>query len=377
MLRREIDLILVVASSLALAAVLLTVPSAAPARVALGLPFILLFPGYCLMAAVFPRKADLDAVARIALGIGLSLAIVPLIALALNYSSWGIRLHPMLAFVTLFIVLASALAVYRRRSLPKEEAFGLTFGSRLLRQPGARGASRALALTGVLSLTALGIVGYFVATSSGEGEAFTEFYVLGPGGRAEGYPEEVVLGESAPVTLGLVNHEGRDIAYGIALRIDGRTSNRIRGLVLADGDQWERRVSLVPFSAGGNQKVEFLLYRDGVSEPYRRLHLWLDVERARPEAFVAEARPSPTPTPAPTPPPPAEALSEEQAPAPVEEPPQPEVHIVVAGEYLTLIAGLYEVPLEDIVAANDVPDPDLIYPQQQILIPAGGAGESE
>ncbi len=57
MLRREIDLILVVASSLALAAVILTVPSAAPARVVLGLPFILLFPGYALMAAVFPRAS--------------------------------------------------------------------------------------------------------------------------------------------------------------------------------------------------------------------------------------------------------------------------------------------------------------------------------
>lgn len=368
MARREIDLIVVVASSLALTAVILALPSEVPARVALGLPFILLFPGYALVAALFPGRDDLTIVERLALSIGLSLAIVPLIALALGYSTWGIRLHPILAFVTLFIALTAAVAVYRRRSLPKEDAFGIRFGARLLRPSRVAVANGAVALTAVVTLAVLGVAAYVLAIPSEGGEAFTEFYVLGSGGQAEGYPGPVVQGGSAPLILGLVNHEGRDTAYEIAAKIDGRAANRIQGLTLGDGDKWERMVSLIPVSEGDSQKVEFLLYRDGASQPYRSLHLWLDVERLRP-AFVSEARPSPTPTPTPAP-----VLAEEESPA--EEPtptpePQPRIHIVVAGEHLTAISTQYGVPLKDVIAANDLPNPNLIYPQQQILIPAG------
>src|SRR3972149_42796 len=97
MTRRELDLLLVVASSLVLTAIILAIPSAKPARIILGLPFVLFFPGYALMAALFPRKDDIDPIERVALSLGLSIAVVPLIGLALNYSPWGIRLDPILA----------------------------------------------------------------------------------------------------------------------------------------------------------------------------------------------------------------------------------------------------------------------------------------
>ena len=56
----------------------------------LGLPLILFFPGYALLAALFPAKSDLDGVERAALSFGLSIAVVPLIGLGLNYSPWGL-----------------------------------------------------------------------------------------------------------------------------------------------------------------------------------------------------------------------------------------------------------------------------------------------
>ncbi len=61
----------------------------------------------------------------------------------------------------------------------------------------------------VLALIALAVTAFFVATSRGSSESFTEFYVLGPGGKAEGYPSEAKVGENATVILGVVNHEGR------------------------------------------------------------------------------------------------------------------------------------------------------------------------
>jgi uncharacterized membrane protein len=50
-----------------------------PIRIILGLPLVLFLPGYSLIAVLFPRKDDLDAIERIALSFGLSSAITPLL----------------------------------------------------------------------------------------------------------------------------------------------------------------------------------------------------------------------------------------------------------------------------------------------------------
>ncbi|GAB4511681.1 MAG: hypothetical protein OHK0046_10080 [Anaerolineae bacterium] len=48
-------------------------------------------------------------------------------------------------------------------------------------------------------------------------------------------------------------------------------------------------------------------------------------------------------------------------------------HIVERGQELALIAREYGVSMEDIVALNDISDPNLIYPGQELVIPAAGA----
>jgi len=92
-------------------------------RIVLGLAFVLFFPGYTLIAALFPRKDALDSIERLALSFGLSIAVVPLIGLILNYTPWGIRLYPILISVLLFIVIMAAIAWYRRRRLQPGERF--------------------------------------------------------------------------------------------------------------------------------------------------------------------------------------------------------------------------------------------------------------
>ena len=73
-------------------------------RYILGSIFILILPGYSLIKTLFPTR-EIDDIERTALSIGTSLAIVPLVGLLLNYTSWGIRLTP----ITLSILLLTAL----------------------------------------------------------------------------------------------------------------------------------------------------------------------------------------------------------------------------------------------------------------------------
>jgi uncharacterized membrane protein len=84
-------------------------------RIILGLPMVLFFPGYVLLAALYPRKESLGNAERFVLSFGVSIAIVVLIGLALNYSPWGITLYPILISIFIFIFVISAIAWYRQR----------------------------------------------------------------------------------------------------------------------------------------------------------------------------------------------------------------------------------------------------------------------
>src|SRR3990172_13196127 len=123
MMLRQADLILAVLGALALVAVDAGASPPAPARVALGVPFVLVLPGYALVAAIFPRRDDLDLLERAALSVGLSAAVIPLLGLALNYSPWGIRPHPTVIAVMAFTVLLAIVATARKQLLPRDQAF--------------------------------------------------------------------------------------------------------------------------------------------------------------------------------------------------------------------------------------------------------------
>jgi len=278
------DIAVAVGLTLATTVIVLLAPFVEAARIGLGLAFVLFLPGYVLVAALYPRKNDLDLAERLALSLGLSIAVVPLIGLGLNYSPWGIRLSPILAFVTLFIVLAAGVATYRRLTLPSDEAIAIRVNLALPKWSRVRMANRFLGLVLVLALAGLGIGAYFLATSSTGSEEFTQFYVLGPGGRAEGYPRTVGLGDKFTLTLGVVNHEGEEASYRVQATIAGRPVVSLDSLQLANNEKWERPLVLTATQPGSNLKVEFILYKGDNGVPYRTLHLWLDVEADLPEA---------------------------------------------------------------------------------------------
>ncbi len=86
------------------------------ARYVMGGLFVLFLPGAMLINALYPKAGELDGLERVALSIGLSLAIVPLVGLILNYTPWGITLTPImvsLAFFTEMLGLAALVRKYK------------------------------------------------------------------------------------------------------------------------------------------------------------------------------------------------------------------------------------------------------------------------
>ena len=257
-------------------------------RNVLGLPLVLFLPGYALIAALFPAKSDLDGIERTALSFGLSIAIVPLIGLVLNYTPFGIRLLPVLVCLSIFIFIMCWLAYIRRASLPETEAFEISFSAAALSlkneilEKSESKLDRALTIILILSiLMSVATLEYVILTPK-EGEHFTEFYVLGPQGIADNYTTDYTLGQSGTMIVGIVNHEYRPVNYTMQVRLENQLlplPENLQHITLDHNETWEETVTFTPPLVGQNMKLEFLLFNEtDKTTPYRNLHLWINVD---------------------------------------------------------------------------------------------------
>ncbi|MGB8217128.1 MAG: DUF1616 domain-containing protein [Candidatus Methanoperedens sp.] len=249
-------------------------------RTILGIPLVLFIPGYVLIAALFPNKNDLDGIERIALNFGLSIAIVPLIGLGLNFTPWGIRFGPIIASLILFTLSLLIIANFRRFRLQPEERFGVPLKATLLtikeEFTGSKNKTdKILTLILIISIIASLFTLVYVIVTPKQGEKFTEFYLLGPKGKAADYPGEVIPGAPINLIVGVVNHEYSDVNYTLLVQVKNDTFLE-RKIFLSNNETWEKPVSFTINTTGSNLKLEFLLYIEGNVTPYRETHLWIN-----------------------------------------------------------------------------------------------------
>ncbi len=276
-------------------------------RVVFALPAILFIPGYMLISALFPRREDLDGIERVALSFGLSIAVVPLVGLALNYTPWGIRLEPVVASLIALTLILTLVGAIRRAALNPKERFTVPFRSGIqevrsaLAPSGRSRFDRVLNIALLLSvMVAVGATVY-VITVPKEGEHFTEFYILGSQGKAADYPRDVQTGISYPLIIGVGNHEYRNITYTIEVDLLNMTfdtaTNTSTVNAMVRQDTFPLVISHnstleIPWnftcSRTGFNRVEFLLFNetvpadsvwgmDRINASYRDLHLWVTV----------------------------------------------------------------------------------------------------
>lgn len=254
----------------------------APLRLVLGLAYILYVPRYCLTAALFPRQDDLDSIERTGLSLGLSIAIVPLLALLLDRLPWGIRLWPILLGEIGVIALCMAVAHKRRRSAeiayapqcswrPRPWWSSLPFFTKRIYK----------VLVGALLVASLSVAWVFMVPSPDE--FMTEFYILGQEGLAEAYPREATVGEELAVTMGIMNRERDEYRYRVEVWAVNPWTNERQLLSEGESIRLSRRHGreeaitwAMPWT-GDDQQVEGLLFIDNNTDPYRQLRLWLDV----------------------------------------------------------------------------------------------------
>ena len=282
---KDWDLWAIIALSLVLVIVIYLLPDSV-LRIILGLPFILFFPGYAALSVLFPESRSLETIERIALSFGLSIAISPLVGFGLNYTPFGIRLTPILLSLSVVNIALALGGLYRREKaelpyLPFDPA--VTFRSYMSAFKAEKGLDRALTIILVISIVSSVAALVYVVAVPNEGESYTEFYLLGPDGMADGHPGNLTVGENASVIIGIANHEREAVVYTVEVwlvnmsYVDNATDvhkmyyfdtfsvtlNHTDADV--DGEwtaQWEMNYDFnVPVP--GNYKLWFLLYQDG------------------------------------------------------------------------------------------------------------------
>ena len=278
------ELLIINICSLVLILIIWILPGIGILRLILALPFLLYFPGYALISALFPKTSDLDHFERLALPFGLSVAVVPLIGLILNFA-WEIDLLPVMVSVSIFSGAMSVIGYYRRLSAPFEERFLLHVNLALpIRKYSSKLDKTITILLLLLTLAIIVTLSYALAMPR-DGEKYAEFYMLGMDGKADLYPKEILVNtngsisvvkygqvtevlpilweevlvevpdDRARILIGIENREQETATYMIGLSAVGVAYNKIGPIELQNNEKWEEEVGFVLSEICANTKL--------------------------------------------------------------------------------------------------------------------------
>jgi uncharacterized membrane protein len=291
-----------------------------PLAAALGLPLLFFAPGYALVSALFPgatpddartdatlaevRQHGLSGGERLALGFGVSLALLPLLAVSLALSPWPIAPATVLLSVAVVTVLSAVVGGVRRLRRPADRRFSLPIGAWL--DDAERAVSTGPATDRALNvglalgvLLAVGAMGYAVA-APGPGQQYTNVALLSQNETgqlvADDYPTDFTRGESRPLVVELTNREGERTDYSVVVELqrvrdgDGGAPKVVQDNRLATftptvgaGQSWRTTHDVTPTMTGEDLRLSYLVYEgDPPQNPttenaYRHVHVWMNV----------------------------------------------------------------------------------------------------
>lgn len=292
--------LLVAATGLAVG---LPVVRTTPIRILVGVPFVLVAPGYVVVAALFPGTdgdGGLDGVERAALSVATSIALVPLVGLAIHFSV-GLTVVTAYLGITALTLAGATVAVRRRASLPPGDRLAIPYRSWFERgrtelRAVRRGEPGSVVLAGSLLLASVGVGVALVAPPPGDG--YTEFYLLTEdrtGDLEAADYTEFAPGETRSLYVGVGNREREQTVYtvvallgpvdggnGTGLAANTTELDRFRAVVPA-GETWRTRHNVTAPSGERRVRLTYLLYvgdapdDPSVASAYREVHLFLDV----------------------------------------------------------------------------------------------------
>lgn len=312
--RYPTDLLIVILFTIMAVVGVIVLPDGNIVRIVLGIPILLFLPGYALVSVLWPeryiksetkkessesekdedsleaeekkgssRNKGIDTLERIALSFGLSIAIVSIIGLALNFI-WKITLVPILVSMLGFILIAGGFAWYRRTKLPEEERFFVSFAVELKPALGEwTQVDKAFAVFLAISLIVSGSVLAYIVITPTDGDKFTELYILDQNHTLENLPTNLTVNETGSFIIGIVCHEHEMTNYRVIislLNMTGERQNRtllMYNRTLEHGEDSNETIYF-QIDESGEYRLKFELYKEGEETLYIFCHFGIRVE---------------------------------------------------------------------------------------------------
>ncbi|GAA0525104.1 Uncharacterized membrane protein [Halorubrum aquaticum] len=281
-----------------------------PIRIVLLTPMLLFLPGFTLSTVLFPgRPAEdgsivktevsrLGLIERVALSVGLSAGLLPLLAFGFDLVLGRVA-GPIVVVTAVFSAVMALLGGVRRSRLLERDRFEIPIVrwfdgmAMAVEDDSTRTAVVNVVLAGSVVL-AVGAVGIGFAVPQ-NGATFTDFAVgTEEGGEfvTDGYPEGLAVGESTETAVLIENNEGESTEYHVVARFERVQDGTVTDIQDADGfsvavESGETVVEsygVTRSMTGDDVRLRFLLYRDEPpTEPqpetaYRTVHVWVDGE---------------------------------------------------------------------------------------------------
>lgn len=313
------DLLVVVAFVLVADSVISVAGSLPILQVLVGFPVLFFVPGYVLLAAMFPGESRAERTTgsrsvaadgglalstRLALSFGVSVALVPVFAVALAFTPVGFGTASLLGLLTVHVVVGSAIGAVRRLRLPPERRFQLPARRRLFDLAAfvtapERPIGVALNVLLVVSVV-FAASGFAYAVFVPPADAAYEDYMLltrSPDGGyvSSGYPTTFTSGETRELVVGIANHAEEPTSYSVvveiqrvrgegeAMRVVERSELTRLGATVGPEETWYGPHDVSPDLVGEDLRLVYYFYRgDAPADPSMataddHLHLWIDV----------------------------------------------------------------------------------------------------
>lgn len=313
-----VDLIVAVAFVLVADAVVSVAGALPILRAVVGFPILFFVPGYVLLAALFPAERapgrtarrglpttgrGLDVPTRLALSFGISVALLPVFAVALAFTPFGFGTASLLGLLTVFVLVGATVGAVQRLRLPPEARFQLSARRRVagflgfLTGPESR-AGVAVNLLLVVSVLVAGTGFAYAVFVPPADQGYEDFMLLTESADGEyvssGYPTEFTRGQGQELVVGVANHREAATSYtvvaelqrvrgqGSSFQVVQRSELSRFGATVEPGETWYGTHQVAPDMAGENLRLVYYLYRgDAPQNPTmtsadQHLHLWIN-----------------------------------------------------------------------------------------------------
>ena len=263
-------------------------------KIPLALSLFFFIPGYAFISALFPGKKEISGIERFTLSVGFSLILTVFDGFLISLLPSGYRPAPIVISIVGMTAFFSIIALFTRKLLDESEQFSFSIkefikslrsdepeentetadsiesgdakyvpaehrrfhrsrskvkAKGLKYQPPADVKKKPLppeiekaliiALIGSIIISS-GMLAY--AKMTREKETFTMLYLLGPDGKAEGYPTESLLNVPLNVTVGIENHELQDVVYVLQMKADEDVIEELN-VSLTNGETWQKNMT--------------------------------------------------------------------------------------------------------------------------------------